>query len=964
MAALAAALVLGSVVLAVAQPGGEVPRPRLGGIEFEHFTVEQGLPNAAVTAVAQDSLGFIWIGTLDGLVRYDGVNTLGFRRSSDEATLPSNVVQALVPARGGGVWIGTAGGLARFDARTETVRRVDGLPAPDVRALAPDGRGGVWVGTEAGLAHVGADGAVGAVPGVPATAVEALHPAPDGDLWVGTADGLLRRDAETGRVRLVRTAEGRTPAVSAVAGRGRGGVWVGTLGAGLFAADPAGRLVPVDVGPGLFAADVTSVYEDAEGGVWVGTMGGGLRRVGLDGEVAVYTAALDDPASLASDEVTDLFEDRQGILWVATYDGLDRFDRARDTAAHIRHDDRRPTSLASNTVLSVLATSSGALYVGTGRTLDRTTDGRTFAHLPVPASGVRNGTQVTVLYQDRAGTVWAGTRGAGLLRVAGDELDPAPLTSPTGTPAVTALLETRDGRFWVGTAARGLAVYDRDTGEAQFFQPGRGAPGRGGAGTPGARIRSLAETEAGVLWVGTEAGLCRFDGAGSFSCLDAFAGETVYALHADGRTLWVGTDAGLARLAGATASQGDVTRYTAEATDLAGGDVFAVVPDDTGTLWLATSGGIARFEPVTETFAPRLGGGAAGRIPSTAAARGPDGRLYFGGTRGLLAFDPQSLRPLNVAPPEVVITGVDVAGQPAVPGGEVLDAAAPLAERVTLGPDQDYLTIYYAGLHFSAPERNTYRVRLDGLDDDWRPVGTAREATFSTLPSGTYTFEVQAANADGVWSTQTASIGVVVRPPWWRTWWALLGFAAVAVAGLVRADRWQRTRLLQRERERAERREAELRAETAEAEHRKAQAELERAREVREANAKLEAANERLEASIRDLRDTQAQLVQSEKLASLGQLTAGIAHEIKNPLNFVNNFADLSVDLAAELREEIAEAADRPARDLLPEIDPLLDDLADNARRIHEHGQRADRIVRAMLLHSRGGSEERARAWP
>ena len=954
------AVAFGGVLWAEAQPGGAAP-PRSEGIEFQHLTVEQGLPSAAITAVTQDSLGFVWVGTLDGLVRYDGEGTLALRRSSDDATIPSNVVQALAPAAGGGVWVGTAGGLARFDARTETVRRLSGGDT-DVRALAPDGRGGAWVGTETGLVHAAAGGAVEAVPGAPEVAVEAVAVEPGGGLWVGTARGLLYRDADSGRLRSVPTTGGETPAVSAIAVGGRSAVWVGTVGDGLFRVDGQ-RLAAQDLGPGLFASDVTAVWEDADGTAWVGTMGGGLRRVGPGGEVTVYTAALDDPASLASDEVTDLYEDRQGVLWVATYDGLDRFDRARDTAVRIRHDDRRLSSLASNTVLSVLAASDGTLYAGTGRTLDRTADGRTFEHLPVPASSVRSGSQVTALYQDRAGAVWAGTRGAGLFRVGRGGLDAAPLASPTGTPAVTAMLETDDGRFWVGTAARGLALYDRDTGEARFLGRGRGGPATGGqtpggAGLPGGRVRSLAETRDGALWVGTEGGLCRLDradGAGAFSCLPGMAGETVYALWAGGGTLWAGTDSGLARLGGA-----GVERYTAATTDLPGDDVYAVVPDEGGTLWLATSGGIARFEPVTETFAPRLGGGGE-RTPATSATRAPDGRLVFGGTRGLLAFDPQSLRPLNVAPPEVVVTGVDVAGQPLEPGGERLDAAAPLAERVVLGPDEDYLTIHYAGLHFSDPARNTYRVRLDGLDDDWRPVGSTREATFSTLPPGDYTFEVQAANADGVWSTERASLGVVVQPPWWRTWWAILGFAVVGLAGLVQADRWQRRRLLQRERERAERREAELRAETAEAEHRKAQAELERAREVREANAKLEAANERLEASIQDLKSTQAQLVQSEKLASLGQLTAGIAHEIKNPLNFVNNFADLSVDLAAELRDEIEDGADRPARELLSEIGPLLDDLADNARRIHEHGQRADRIVRAMLLHSRGGSGDRAR---
>ena len=301
-------------------------------------------------------------------------------------------------------------------------------------------------------------------------------------------------------------------------------------------------------------------------------------------------------------------------------------------------------------------------------------------------------------------------------------------------------------------------------------------------------------------------------------------------------------------------------------------------------------------------------------------------------------------------------------GEAVVPGPEApLDVAAPVAERLTLRYDQEYVTIHFAGLHFADPARNTYRFRLEGFDDTWRDGGTRREATYTNLDPGTYTFRVQSANPDGIWSDPGARIGVHVTPPWWRTLWATLGFVALGVVALVRGERWQKARMLRQERESSERREAVLRAETAEAQRREAEAELERSREVDAANTKLEAANARLETSLASLRATQTQLVQSEKLASLGQLTAGIAHEIKNPLNFVNNFAELTVEIAAELEEDLAKAGDRTVADVLPSLAPTLEDLRDNARRIQEHGKRADRIVRAMLLHSRGGAVERAR---
>ena len=1000
----AVALAASGLVAQARQPAGLAVSA--DAITFRHLGTEQGLPSDGVLSLAQDALGFVWVGTGEGLVRYDGVETAEYRRGADSTSIAGNVVQALAAGDSGVVWVGTGSGLARYDPARDRFRRVRGLPSADVLSLAPDGAGGAWVGTAGGLAHVAASGAVDAVErrtgdpaGLPHDVVSALHLAPDGDLWVGTGDGLARR--RDGRFRTFRP--GGAPAglaVSAVAASERGVLLVGTMGSYLLALDPgSGRFTPVDVGPGIDAQNVTAVHEDADGTVWVGTLGGGLRRLTPGAAApAVYRPEPGEPGSLAGDEVSALMEDRQGILWVATYDGLDRFDRARGTAVRLRADPDDPSSLSSDDVLAVLAARDGTLYVGGDGVLDRSDDGRTFRHAPARRpSG--DALAVRALHQDRGGAVWAGTDG-GLFRVEGGALralsarqaGPAPL-------AVTSVLDTRDGRLWAGTLSQGLALVDPQTGAARFLQRAD-RPG----GLASNRVQALAEDAGGALWAGTDAGLCRLDAAaggrpaasgavsgGRFTCLRAdpadpaaLADGYVHALHAraDG-TLWVGTKGGLHRLDTADLGAG-LTRYTAAGSDLPGDAVYAVVEDESGFLWLSTSGGLSRFEPVTETFYRRTGTEDAERALNGAADRAPDGQLFFGSSRGLVAFYPGTLSAVNANPPEVVITGVEVAGQPVAPeDGGVLEAAAPVADEIDLGPDQPYLTIQYAGLHFSDPAANTYRYRLVGLTDDWREVGTTREATFSSLSPGRYTFEVQAANADGVgFGGRTAAVGVVVRPPWWRTWWALAAFAAVGLYGLVRADRWQRARVLREERERAERRETELRAETAEVEHRKAAAEadrqraeaaalkaendrkaaeIERARDVQAANDKLEKANGRLQESLRDLRETQAQLVQSEKLASLGQLTAGIAHEIKNPLNFVTNFADLSVDLAQEVREELAGAADRPAAEVLGEVGPLLDDLQDNARRIREHGQRADRIVRSMLLHSRGGASERGR---
>ena len=250
--------------------------------------------------------------------------------------------------------------------------------------------------------------------------------------------------------------------------------------------------------------------------------------------------------------------------------------------------------------------------------------------------------------------------------------------------------------------------------------------------------------------------------------------------------------------------------------------------------------------------------------------------------------------------------------------------------KINLSYNENRVTFNYVGLLYQNTSLIQYAYKLDGYDKDWIEAGTQRTATYTNLSPGTYTFHVKAANSDGVWTTKEDSITVVISPPWWQTWWAYLLYAIV-FAGAVWAFIAYRSRQLIQSNKILEHK---VKLRTA---------------EVLEQKEELAAQRDNLETALEDLQSTQSQLIQSEKMASLGELTAGIAHEIQNPLNFVNNFSDVNRELIEELKEE----ADKGNID---EVKAIANDVIDNAQKINHHGKRADAIVKGMLQHSRANT--------
>ena len=836
-------VLLGSAPLALAQS-----RP----MAFERVSLEQGLSQSTVLSMLQDSRGFMWFGTEDGLNRYDGLNVKSYKSDpSDHTSLPHSMVWALAEDAQGDLWLATeGGGLARWERQHDRFARV----------------------------------AVSTTPGLYGR-IRTLLFAPDGALWIGSKDaGLVRFEPATGAFKAFRHNPADPSSLShdgvyALASDGAGRLWVGTDG-GLNRLDPAtGRFERFRhdaARPDSLGDDrVRALLVDRERRVWIGTFGGGLSR--LDAGSDAFRTYRNDPAnpsSLGHDRVRALLEDGAGRLWVATDRGLDLLDRQHATFEHHRNDSTDPSSLGDDNAMSLYQDRGGVLWVGTrnggaykwnpatwsfghhtrsaanaGGLADKTVTsfaedriGRiwvgTFGGLHVmdrqtgevtryvPKTGTING-RVMSLATDPDGMLWVGTMDAGLIR-----LDPgtgvmrtyqhdAANKSSLSADAVMSLLVDSVGDLWVGTFGGGLNRLDPATGSFTHY---RNDPANEHSLSADA-VTALAQDGSGAVWVGTD--------GGGLNLLDRTTGQflrfmhdpanatslganTVYALHLDGPgRLWVGTrGAGLAVLEsrdGATAR----FRHIRQRDGLANDVVYSVVPDGNGQLWLSTNNGLSRFEPATGKVKnyDTSHGLQSNEYNFGAHFRSASGELFFGGVNGFNAFHPRKLVG-NTHVPLVVLTSFLKFNRP-------VDTAGPLwaLKGVDLGYQDDVVTFEFAALDYAAPQRNRFSYKLEGFDPDWVDLGNVRRVTYTNLAAGNYRFRVKGANNDGVWNEAGIDLPVRVEAPPWLRWWAFVAYALALSGALYLFVRVQQAKV-EREAEYARRLEEDVQNRTLELEAR------------------------------------------------------------------------------------------------------------------------------------------------
>jgi signal transduction histidine kinase/ligand-binding sensor domain-containing protein len=1132
---------------AEAQIEKEAPKVSLSSeaptLRFEQLSIEDGLAQGSANSIIQDKQGFIWIATQGGLHRYDGYEFKIFTSVPfDTTSLSDSWVWNATEASNGDLWVTTeGGGLNRMNPISGTAvhYRYDPDDSTSISSDRPfqaleASNGDLWVSTFSnGLNRMraGEDGKFSHYRyhpenpnSISSEGLYWLSEDSDGQIWVGSNNGINRIDPKTELVTKYLYDPDANPGYNQqqnVLGQyippgNQGTLWLAT-GNGLVRLNSKTsehKRFLIEPNKGVFNP-LNFIHEvrpdPADPNIlWVGGPGTGIAR--FDMRTEQFTSYRNDPRdknSLRDNQVVSLFLDRTGMMWAGTAtEGINAFNPGAVNFRNIKNIPDDPSSLAPGIVWGVYEDSQGSLWVGT----DVGAGGNLLTEFDSETRKVKR-------FQNN------------------------PNNQSTVLPgSLRAFAEDEAGQFWVAGEG-GLSLFDRKTGKVTRFRRERTEKNRGRnnifgldpvagdrndlwVGSFGGLDRFNTHTKVftriplspdttvfepvvfvmlqdanATLWLGTSKGLFRIDSYGKVTVESAYdprdttkiSDNSIYSIverKSEPGILWLAmaNGAGLNRFDTKTG----IATHLTKKEGLPSNTLYGILEDDNGTLWISTNDGISNYNPDTKQFR-NYGlddGLMALEFDQNAFTKGASGVLYFGNGLGVTAFEPKYLS-TNSIPPQVVISDFKLFNK-TVKAGPDSPLKEPLSNNpnITLNYNQNEISIDFVALHFANPEKNKYSYKLEGFDKDWIDADNKRSATYTNLSPGDYTFNVKAANADGVWNEKGASLQFTILSPWYRTWWAYVLFAALFAATVFGIDRLQRSIISKKEGERAALREAELRAEA----ENKRRADTEELSKIGRAitstlsidkiietvyenvNALMDAsvfgvgiynkeksridfpstkeegvmlppysnhldeerwlsiwcfknkkeivisdfekeydkylksygkplegktpnsivymplmlkdkvigvittqsfkkdayseyhvnllrnlanyaaialdnasAYRKLDATLSELQSTQQQLVQSEKMASLGELTAGIAHEIQNPLNFVNNFSEVNKELIADMLEEIKQGNYK-------EAERMAADISSNQEKINHHGKRADGIVKGMLQHSRASS--------
>ncbi len=755
----------------------------VNNLNFDFYSQEQGLSNNQIHCVLQDKKGWIWIGTSQGVCRFDGYRFTVFKNDpEDSSSLKGNLVRTIYEDNKGQLWIGTEnGGLNKFNREKETFEHLFYHQAPAI------------------LKNV---------------SVTSIQGDKEGNLWVGTVTNLYRIENES-RITQVKPSNltDFTEYFRVIRTDVSDRIWIGT-NRGLYLYIPSTNLAEkVKLPESRINEEIWEVVTDDDGTIMVGTYVSGMYTVNTSTLEAKHIII--DPENERSNTVRAISKAPNGKYWIGTRGGLYLYDKSNGTIAKYTHDDREPKSLVNNSVLCISRDANGNVWIGTRQGLNLLIEERInilgYKSMPGDNRYLNNG-EIYAFRMDPKGDIWVGTENGGiniLNRKTGrfTYLEPQKNNpNSLSSTCIKAFLDDGKNNVWIGTYLGGLDVFNLKTGNFIHFKHDPANPNS----LSDNRVWSLLLDSNNDIWVGTSRGVDKYNPqTGGFTHYSGLAnGQQVNWMAEDlDHCLWIGADrlviynpkdqktlrfeettkymmedsknrfwlTTLTHGIALFSKEKGVMRYYNEKNGLANNQTLVILEDNEHYLWISTTNGLSKFDPEKERFHnfSTKNGFQNDQFTYGAGFKLPTGEMMFGGISGFNIFDPAKIKAGNYSAP-IVFTDLKILNKSVRIGkdkDEVLTKCISETEKIVLKYEQNSVALEFASFDYANIMGIQYSFFLEGFDQDWNEPSDKRLATYTNLNPGSYTFRVKTVSIDRQDSNIGPSLTVVVLPPYWQTWW-------------------------------------------------------------------------------------------------------------------------------------------------------------------------------------------------